>query len=108
MPWNAKENAGRLATGIRPSDLWANSEGGIDQGGCVYTAQGFEYDYAGVIWGRDPVYRGRDGWVGQPSHSKDAVAKRQRDPARFTELVKNTYRVLLTPRAPRLRRVLRG
>ena len=40
---------------------------GIEQVGCVYTAQGFEYDYAGVIFGRDLVWRPRKGWVGQPS-----------------------------------------
>ena len=43
--------------------------GGLDQVGCVYTAQGFEFDYVGVIFGSDLVYRGRDGWVGQPEHS---------------------------------------
>jgi len=26
---------------------------GVNQVGCVYTAQGFEFDYCGVIFGRD-------------------------------------------------------
>jgi uncharacterized protein len=66
--------------------------------GCVYTAQGFEYDFAGVIFGRDLVWRPRQGWVGQPEYSHDTIVKRaaKSDPARFTALVKNTYRVLLT------------
>lgn len=49
-----------------------------------------------MIWGRDLVYRPRDGWVGQPAHSKDSVVRRERNPASFTRLVKQTYRVLLT------------
>jgi DUF2075 family protein len=96
MPWNAREGKGRLAKGIPPSDRWAHDPGGLEQVGCVYTAQGFEYDYAGVIWGRDLVHRGRDGWVGQPSYNRDSVLKRERDPQRFAALVKHTYRVLLT------------
>jgi uncharacterized protein len=49
-----------------------------------------------VIWGHDLVYRGLDGWVGRPVHSHDSGLKRGTSPERFTELVKNTYRVLLS------------
>lgn len=98
MPWNAKPDAGRLAPGIPKSNYWASDPAGLEQVGCVYTAQGFEYDYAGVIFGRDLAWRPRQGWVGQPEHSHDSVVKRgaKKDPAAFTALVKNTYRVLLT------------
>jgi len=98
MPWNAKPDAGRLAPGIPKANFWASDPGGIEQVGCVYTAQGFEYDYAGVIFGRDLVYRVRDGWVGQPEFSHDSVVRRsaRRDPAGFTRMVQHTYRVLLT------------
>lgn len=98
MPWNAKPEAGRLAPGIPKSNYWATDPGGIDQVGCIYTAQGFEYDYSGVIWGRDLVYRLREGWVGQPEHSRDNLVRRgaRHDPAHFTRLVQHTYRVLLT------------
>jgi len=97
-PWNARPDSGRLARGIPKSNYWASDPNGIDQVGCVYTAQGFEYDYAGVIFGRDLVWRPRKGWVGQPEFSHDSVVKRaaREDLDRFTGLVKNTYRVLLT------------
>ena len=64
--------------------------------GCVYiyTAQGFEFDYGGVIFGTDLVYRHGQGWVGQPQHSHDKPVKRSG--LAFDSLVKNTYRVLLT------------
>jgi DUF2075 family protein len=99
MPWNAKPDAGKLARGIPKSNYWADDPGGLEQVGCIYTAQGFEYDYAGVIWGRDLVYRPGKGWVGQPEYSKDTVVKRAAKAGTgqgFTTLVKNTYRVLLT------------
>jgi hypothetical protein len=40
MPWNARDGVGRLGPGIPKSDFWASSKEGIDQVGCVYTAQG--------------------------------------------------------------------
>jgi hypothetical protein len=93
-PWNAKPEARRLAKGIPKSMFWATDPGGVEQVGCIYTAQGFEFDYAAVIWGPDLVIR--DGkWVGQPSASRDHVVK-TRAGARFLDCVKNTYRVLLT------------
>lgn len=96
-PWNARPDATRLAAGIPKSHLWAYEPGGIDQVGCVYTAQGFEFDHIGVIMGPDLVYRGREeGWVGRKEFSHDRQAKRGVSDERFTALVKNTYRVLLT------------
>ena len=93
-PWNAKPEARKLSKGIPTAQFWAIDPGGRAQVGCVYTAQGFEFEYAGVIWGHDLVIR--DGsWVGQPSASRDHVVK-TRSGARFTDIVKNAYRVLLT------------
>jgi hypothetical protein len=93
-PWNAKSDAGHLAKHIPPESLWAYDPRGVDQIGCIYTAQGFEFDYVGVIFGTDLVYRHGKGWVGNPSVSHDSVVKRAGDD--FLGLVKNTYRVLLT------------
>jgi uncharacterized protein len=93
-PWNARPGK-RVAEGIPPAPLWATAPGGIDQVGCIYTAQGFEFDYVGVIFAPDLRYDfdlGR--WVGSPKDSYDAVVKRDED--QFVELVKNTYRVLLS------------
>jgi DUF2075 family protein len=93
-PWNAKSSAGRLAREVPPENLWAYDARGSDQIGCIYTAQGFEFDYVGVIFGLDLVYRHGVGWVGEKTKSFDTIVKRSGD--RFVELVKNTYRVLLT------------
>jgi DUF2075 family protein len=97
MPWNARTDVGRLAPGIPKSHYWASDPAGIDQVGCVYTAQGFEFDYVGVIWGEDLVHRPGRGWVGQPEYSKDSVVRRSgKSGEAFTSYVRNTYRVLLT------------
>lgn len=95
-PWNANPDAGRVAKGIPKAPLWAYDPRGIDQVGCVYTAQGFEFDYAGVLWGRDLRYDfDRGEWIGDKNASCDRDLKRKAGD-RFTEMVKNTYRVLLT------------
>jgi uncharacterized protein len=92
--WNAKPEARRLAKGIPRAPLWAYSPGGENQVGCIYTAQGFEFDYVGVIIGTDLIYRSSEGWMGDKRNSFDSIVKRAGD--RFVELLKNTYRVLLT------------
>lgn len=95
MPWNAKPESRKLAKGIPKSHYWASDPNGINQVGCVYTAQGFEYDYAGVIFGRDLRYDPQQGtWIGDKTQSHDKVVKRSGED--FVDLVKNTYRVLLT------------
>jgi uncharacterized protein len=65
-PWNLKGD--RSVGGAPAAALWATDPAGFSQVGCVYTAQGFEYDYAGVIIGPDlGVARARlgDGALGQ-------------------------------------------
>ncbi|MGZ5227962.1 MAG: DNA/RNA helicase domain-containing protein, partial [Burkholderiales bacterium] len=94
-PWNAQPEATRLPKDVPKSHFWATDPRGINQVGCVYTAQGFEFDYAGVIWGPDLVYRKDEGWVGVKTASFDRTVKTAQ-PEYFIDLVKNTYRVLLT------------
>ncbi|HAH06789.1 MAG TPA: peptidase S24 [Elusimicrobia bacterium] len=94
-PWNARPDAKHLARGIPKAPLWAYEPGGIDQIGCIYTAQGFEFDYAGVIIGKDLIYDPKKAsWVGVPQESFDTTVRRNKD--RFIDLVKRTYRVLFS------------
>lgn len=95
MPWNAKSDAGRLANGIPQERFWASDLRGINRVGCIYTAQGFEFDYVGVIFGRDLRWdRASQDWIADRAHSYDSIVKRSGD--HFLDLVKRTYRVLLT------------
>lgn len=93
-PWNARPDMTGLPRGVPKADYWAHDAGGLDQVGCIYTAQGFEFDYVGVIWGRDLRYEPGIGWVGDRAVSRDSPVRRS--PERFIDLVKNTYRVLLS------------
>jgi len=93
-PWNVKND--RSIGTAPPSALWSTAEGGFEQVGCVYTAQGFEYDWNGVIIGPDLV--ARDGrlvtrrWEScDPDLRKKAVTDAEAD-----RLIRNTYKVLLT------------
>ena len=96
MPWNAKPDAGRLADGIPQSGFWASNPGGINQVGCIYTAQGFEFDYVGVIFGTDLRWDpASESWAADAGSSHDSMVKRAKGDE-FAELVKRTYRVLLT------------
>ena len=64
----AKPDADRLAPSIPSADFWASDPNRSDQVGCVYTAQGLEFDYVGVIWGRDLRWDPDiNDWIGDPS-----------------------------------------
>lgn len=91
-PWNNKKESSH--GGAPGTPFWATDPAGFDQIGCVYTAQGFEYDYSGVIIGPDLVWRS-DRWVARPDMSFDSQVKRA-SYAEFDRAVRNTYKVLLT------------
>ena len=91
-PWNNPKDTKVGEAPGRP--YWAMDPAGFSQIGCIYTAQGFEYDYSGVIFGGDLVWRGNH-WVGQPERSRDNQV-RKASPEDFLRVVKNTYKVLLT------------
>ncbi|MFE6333334.1 DNA/RNA helicase domain-containing protein [Streptomyces sp. NPDC057798] len=92
-PWNLRGD--RSVSGAPPAALWATDPAGFGQVGCVYTAQGFEYDWSGVIIGPDLVWRG-DRWVTDRTASKDPVFKRSTPDTDVDRLIRNTYKVLLT------------
>lgn len=85
MPWENKEEFWK----------WATHQSGMEQVGTVYTAQGFEFDYIGVIFGKDLVYdSNKKEWIGKLENSYDSMAKRDKE--KFTQHLKNVYRVLLS------------
>jgi len=94
MPW---ETYGK----IKPPEgfvrwyEWAYKPEGIKQVGCIYTAQGFEFDYVGVIVGEDIKYdKENDCLVGNRERTKDPILKRSKE--NFDNYVKNIYRVLMS------------
>lgn len=94
-PWNLKGD--RSVGGAPAAALWATDPAGFGQVGCVYTAQGFEYDYSGVVLGPDLVWRD-DRWVAVRSANRDPDFKNRTKVSDidFDRLIRNVYKVLLT------------
>ena len=95
-PWNRKkENKRAYRPDNDPYTRWANCEEGVGQIGCTYSSQGLEFDYVGVIWGKDLVRRG-DSWIVNRDQIFDGPIKRIRDDKEILTLLGNAYRVLMT------------
>ncbi|MFF8536227.1 DUF2075 domain-containing protein [Streptomyces sp. NPDC015532] len=110
-PWNADSDA-FCENDAPPSKIWSVHENGLDQIGCVYTAQGLEWDWCGVIMGEDMVRReGR--WMfrrGKEREERETGLKRVAVPGsfdpkvrpgsvddqQFAQLVRHAYHVLTT------------
>jgi len=94
MPWETHGNISPPRGYVRWYE-WAYKPEGIKQVGCIYTAQGFEFDYIGVIVGPDLKYDEKnDCLITDREYTKDPVLKRSKD--RFDEYVRNIYRVLMS------------
>ena len=79
---------------------WAIDSESFDQVGCIHTSQGLEFDYVGVIIGRDLIYR--DGKVltdyTKRAHSDKSLSgiKSSGNYALADTIIRNTYKTLLT------------
>ena len=96
-PWNLREPS----DGNPASNLWAYNEKGFGQVGCVYSAQGFEFDYIGVIIGNDIVYDlNSQNWKSNKNLHKGNMIPQNRlsvmTDENYQKIVKNIYRVLLS------------
>ncbi|MEU0565163.1 DNA/RNA helicase domain-containing protein [Nonomuraea sp. NPDC005983] len=94
-PWNVKKD--RAVGDYPPSMLWASEPNGFGQVGCVYTAQGFEYDWNGVILGPDLAVQDGQLVTVREENRDPAFKSRKTVPnSDFDQLVRNVYKVLLT------------
>ncbi len=103
MPWetNDKVNRNLLSVDNKYPQWfeWAYKPLGIRQVGCIYTAQGFEFDYAGVIIGGDLKYdKVNQKIITDRNASQDPVLIRNVAAATMTfdDYVRNIYRVLMS------------
>ncbi|MEV6753659.1 DUF2075 domain-containing protein [Streptomyces sp. NPDC051214] len=92
-PWNVKPE--HNVPDAPRSDLWSTDRRGVDQIGCVYTAQTFEYDWNGVVIGPDLLFRDGKFTVNRDA-SRDPAFRGNIDDAIVTRCVLNAYHVLLT------------
>ena len=95
MPWETKDTIKKIPEGYVKWYEWAYKPEGIKQVGCIYTAQGFEFDYIGVIVGPDLYYNNYTGRIETDiKESKDPVLKRSGE--KIDEYIRNIYRVLMS------------
>ncbi len=94
MPWETHDKV-TPPKGYAKWYEWAYKPEGIKQVGCIYTAQGFEFDYIGVIIGNDLKYNSEtDKLEGNVSATADPMLRRSQGD--FDKYVKNIYRVLMS------------
>ena len=95
MPWETKDTIKKIPEGYVKWYEWAYKPEGIKQVGCIYTAQGFEFDYIGVIVGKDLIYNNYTGLIETDiKASEDPVLKRSGP--KVDEYIRNIYRVLMS------------
>ena len=95
IPWETHRDFQRnqIPRGYCQWFQWAFKPEGIKQCGCIYTAQGFEFDYVGVIVGPDLKIDPDSGeLITDKSASKDPMLNR----GRTDSYIRNIYRVLMS------------
>ena len=88
-PWNSRNSR----------TTWADDIEGINQVGCIHTSQGLEFDYVGVIIGKDLRYDPQTQTLYCDWNTyKDSVGKKglKNNHQLLTNLVKNIYKTLMT------------
>lgn len=83
------------------TSTWAIDENSFDQVGCIHTCQGLEFDYAGVIIGKDLIYRNGKVLANPSARAKSDQSLKgfKNDANHQTDceiIIKNTYRTLLS------------
>ena len=108
--WNVKHHRGdvdiclpggfQAKWNLESDKIWAINPNSFEEVGCIHTAQGLEFDYVGVLIGRDLTF---DNEKGRVITNKSAISRDDRssgirgasdDEAR--RLILNTYKTLLT------------
>jgi len=110
-PWNIKnnrpydydillDNGFKAKWNLPTDDKWAINPNSFEEVGCIHTAQGLEFDYIGVIIGKDLRYDKTLGKIitdQSEVHSDDKSSGIRNATQRDAEiLIKNTYKTLLT------------
>ena len=108
--WNVKNGRGDTDISLQDGfnaqwnlpndDSWAINPSSFEQVGCIHTAQGLEFDYVGVLIGRDLVF---DEATGKVVADKSRISKDDKSSGIRTapddvarKLILNTYKTLLT------------
>lgn len=105
-PWNfVPAQSGDYTLYVQAPPGSAMARDPLCEVGCPYAVRGFDFDYVGLIWGLDLVWR-KERWIAQPDHVHETgiratTTRARHDPTRENqdELSKRlwqTYRILMT------------
>lgn len=82
------------------TNTWAIDEDSFDQVGCIHTSQGLEFDYVGVIIGKDLIYKDGKVCTNYLARAKTDSSlrgiKKNRNYALADRIIRNTYRTILS------------
>ena len=109
--WNVKHGRGdydimlpdgfKAKWNLEKDKIWAINPNSVEEVGCIHTAQGLEFDYVGVLIGKDLKY---DSTSGRIITDKQAISKDDKssgirsckNESIVRKLILNTYKTLLT------------
>lgn len=106
--WNVKYKRGewdiiigdfKAKWNLEGDKIFAINPNSFDEVGCIHTVQGMEFDYVGVLIGKDLLYRNGEIITDQTAISRDdrtSGIRSCKDPKLADRLIRNTYKVLLT------------
>ena len=94
------ENGFKAKWNLEGDNIWAINPESFEEVGCIHTAQGLEFDYIGVIIGKDLRYDPETGKVitdkSKVSSDDKSSGIRTASDGEAEILIKNTYKTLLT------------
>ena len=107
--WNVKNRRGdwdiiigpfKAKWNLKDDSIWAINPKSFEEVGCIHTAQGLEFDYVGVIIGKDLTYNSETHKVEthQSAISRDDKSsgiRTLKNPQEARRLILNTYKTLL-------------
>ena len=79
---------------------WAIDDDSFDQVGCIHTSQGLEFDYVGIIIGKDLIFKDGEVQTDYLARAKTDTSlkgiKSSRNYALADRIIRNTYRTILS------------
>ncbi len=94
------ENDFKAKWNFNNTKTWAIDEDSFEQVGCIHTAQGLEFDYCGVIIGKDLIFKDNKVVTDYTKRAKTDKSlkgiKKTKYYALADRIIKNTYKTLLS------------
>lgn len=94
------ENDFKATWNFSNTNTWAIDEDSFDQIGCIHTSQGLEFDYCGVIIGKDLIYKNNKVLTDYTKRAQTDVSlkgiKTTNNYQLADKIIRNTYKTLLS------------